>query len=325
MTLPECGFQVSWRTILDLAMRIGIVYAAVSFSLWGLFPLYFWMLRDVSAGEIVLHRMVWSLAFVLIALTALRRWHWLGQALRDWRTLARFALSAIALTGNWLVYIWACNHQHLLDASLGYFINPLVNVLLGYLALAERLRRLQWVAIALAGAGVASLAWHAGHLPWIGLFLAASFGAYGLLRKTARLGALEGLTLETLLLFPFACAALVWLGTNGQSAFVGTPGGTRFLLIALGPITAVPLLLFAAGARRIPLSLLGILQYICPTLQMWIGVWLFGEPLGGSRLAGFAIIWVALAVYSAEGLWQSGRRASRLAPGHRVATSRSQA
>jgi chloramphenicol-sensitive protein RarD len=191
-----------------------------------------------------------------------------------------------------------------IDASLGYFINPLVNVLLGFLLLRERLRPGQWAAVAMAAAGVIWLTWQSGHPPWIGLLLAATFGLYGLLRKTAVLGPLEGLSLETLLLFPLALGYLIVLTLTDHNSFTTAPASSQWLLAAAGPITAIPLLLFAAGARRISLSLLGLLQYIGPTLQLLLGVWLYHEPFSGDRLAGFAIIWGALVVYSLEGLWR---------------------
>jgi chloramphenicol-sensitive protein RarD len=291
-------------------MNTGILYAATAYALWGLFPIYFKALQAVPSLEIMLHRIVWSLVFVLIVLTWRRQWKWIGETLRRPKVLAGFAASAVLLSTNWFIYIWAVNTGRVVDASLGYFINPLVNVLLGFVLLRERMRPGQWGAIALAAAGVAWLTWHGGHLPWIGLTLAATFGTYGLLRKTAVLGPLEGLSLETLLLFPFAAVYLASLAAEGHNAFLAAPASTQWLLVAAGPITAIPLLLFAAGARRIPLSLLGLLQYIGPTLQLIIGVWLYGESFSGGRAAGFAVIWSALAVYSLEGLWQA--RSNRL-------------
>ncbi|HVK93648.1 MAG TPA: EamA family transporter RarD [Noviherbaspirillum sp.] len=286
-------------------MNIGIIYAATAYALWGVFPLYFKSLQEIPPVEILLHRMLWSLAFVVIVLAWRRQWAWLRDVLRQPKVLAGFAVSALLLSGNWFLYIWAVNNGHVVESSLGYFINPLFNVLLGSLLLGERLRRLQWAAVALAACGVAWLTWQSGSLPWIALLLAGSFGLYGLLRKTAALGALEGLALETLLLFPLAAAYLIGLTLQGGNSFAGASTGTQWLLVAAGPITAIPLLLFAAGARRIPLSLLGLLQYIGPTLQLLLGVWLYHEPFGGARLAGFALIWGALAVYSLEGLWQN--------------------
>lgn len=288
-------------------MRSGIFFAATAYVLWGLFPLYFKLLQTVPASQILMHRIIWSLAFVLVLLAGRRQWQWLRKLLKQPKVLLGFGISAVLLSSNWLIYIWSVNSGRVVDASLGYFITPLVNVLLGYLLLKEKLRPMQWTAIALAAAGVAWLTWQSGQLPWIGLALAATFGTYGLLRKTAALGPLEGLTLETLLLVPLALGYLAWLGVQDQDVFHSAPAATRWLLAASGPITAIPLLLFAAGARRIPLSTLGFLQYIAPTLQLLLGVWLYREPFGGARLIGFITIWTALAVYSVEGLWQAHR------------------
>ena len=259
-------------------MNIGMLYAATAYALWGIFPLYFKSLQEIPSLEILLHRMVWSLAFVVVVLTWRRHWGWLRGVMRQPRVLAGFAASAVLLSSNWFIYIWAVNNGNVVEASLGYFINPLFNVLLGSLLLRERLRVVQWIAVALAACGVAWLTWHAGHLPWIALLLAATFAFYGLLRKTASLGALEGLALETLLLFPVAFIYLVVLTSQGHNAFIAASTSTQLLLAAAGPITAIPLLLFAAGARRIPLSLLGLLQYIGPTIQLLLGVWLYHEP-----------------------------------------------
>jgi chloramphenicol-sensitive protein RarD len=282
-----------------------MLYAALSYICWGMFPLYFKALQQIAPVEILVHRMLWSLLFVLALLAVRRQWTWLRTVLRQPKVLAGFGFSALLLSINWLLYIWAVNNDHVVDASLGYFINPLVNILLGLVFLKERLRPVQWLAVALAAAGVAWLTWQAGHPPWIGLALAFSFGGYGLLRKTALLGPLEGLTLEALLLFPLAFGYFVYLSWNGNNAFLSAPASTQWLLLAAGPITAIPLLLFAAGARRIPLSLMGLLQYLSPTLQLLLGVWLYHEPFGSARMAGFAVIWSGLALYSAEGLWRN--------------------
>lgn len=285
-------------------MQIGMLYAAGAYILWGLFPIYFRALQDFSPLEILLQRVVWALIFVLIVLALRRQWSWIGRVRRQPKVLAGFAASATLLSVNWYIYIWAVNNGHVVDSSLGYFITPLVNVLLGLLLLQERMRPMQWTAVMLAAAGVAWLTWQAGHLPWIGLGLALSFGSYGLLRKTAALGPLEGLSLETLLLFPLAFGSLAVMARHGQNTFLHASAASKWLVAASGPITAVPLLLFAAGARRIPMSSLGFLQYIAPSLQLLLGVWLYGEPFGGARLVGFAVIWSALAVYTLEGFWQ---------------------
>jgi chloramphenicol-sensitive protein RarD len=286
-------------------MQKGIAYAASAFLCWGLFPLYFKLLQQVPPLELLLHRMVWCLVFLLVVLTSRRQWQWFGPILRQPRILASFALSATLLSANWFLYIWAINNDRIVEASLGYFINPLVNVMLGFLLLKEHLRPTQKLAVLLAALGVAWLTWQTGALPWIALVLAGSFGSYGLLRKTAALGALEGLSLETMLLAPLAIACLIWLTISGTAAWPQLTLGHQGLLLLAGPITAIPLLLFAAGARRIPLSLLGMLQYIGPSLQLAIGVWLFHEPFGPTRMLGFAIIWSALAIYSLESLWHN--------------------
>jgi chloramphenicol-sensitive protein RarD len=216
--------------------------------------------------------------------------------------LGAFAISALLLSGNWLTYIWSVTHGHVVDASLGYFITPLVNVLLGYTVLKERLRPVQWAAVALAAVGVLWLAVLGGAFPWIAIVLALSFGGYGLMRKMAPLGALEGLALETMLLAPIAFVMLALYVGQGTSSFPNESSLVNTLLVGIGPITAIPLLLFAAGARRIPLSTLGLLQYLAPSIQFMLGIWIFHEPFSGARMVGFCLIWLALIVYTAEGL-----------------------
>ncbi|MGO4478781.1 EamA family transporter RarD [Massilia sp. 2TAF26] len=283
-------------------MSTGILSAALAFLCWGLFPLYFHAIGDVPPVQILAHRMLWSLLFLVIVLAVRRQWAWL-DLVRKPRVFGSFVASALLLSVNWLIYIWAVNNGHVIEASLGYFINPLVNISLGYLLLKERLRRTQWMAIGVAALGVAWLTWQAGTVPWIALALALSFGGYGLMRKTAALGALEGLSFETMVLFPLAGAYVAWLTLHGQNAFINTDSNTtRVLLMAAGPITAIPLLLFASGARQIPLSVLGLLQYLSPTLQFLLGVWIFHEAFTADRLVGFALIWLALALFAAEGL-----------------------
>jgi len=289
-------------------MPAGPLAAACAYILWGIFPLYIKQLPQVPALEIVLHRSGWALLFVLALLAALRRFAWLPAVLRQPRTLALFALSALLLSANWLLYVWAINAGRVLDASLGYFINPLVNVVLGYAVLHERPRPLQWAAVALAATGVLWLALGAGHVPWVSLLLALSFAFYGLLRKTASLGAIEGLALETLLLAPLCFGGMAWLAARGQAHFGHDGLATDLWLLAGGPFTAVPLLLFAYGARRVTLATLGLLQYLGPSIQFVLGVYLYREPFDAGRGLGFALIWAALALYSAEG-WRVLRRA----------------
>lgn len=289
-------------------MSPGIAYATAAYTAWGLFPLYFRQLAQVSALEVIAHRTLWSMLFVALVLLVRRQWAWLAPLLRQPRLLAVSALSALLLSANWLLYVWAVNNGHVLDASLGYFILPLINVALGYAVLGERPRRGQWAAVAVAACGVLWLALQAGRLPWIGLAIALTFGGYGLLRKTAPLGALEGLALETTLLTPLALALLAWWAGQGTAAWPQAGAADWLWLLAAGPITAVPLLLFAAGARRVPLATLGLLQYISPSLQFLLGVALMGESVQPARLLGFALIWTALALFALEGAWQ--RRAA---------------
>lgn len=288
-------------------MRIGLWSAVAAYSCWGLFPLYIKQIAHVPAIELVLHRSLWSLLFVLGLLAALHRVDRLAQAWRQHRLLLLFSASALLLSTNWLIYVWAVAHDRVLDASLGYFINPLVNVMLGFLVLHERPRPLQWTAIVLAGLGVLWLGLSTGELPWIALVLAGSFGLYGLLRKTAPLGAIEGLALETSLLAPIVVVGLAWFWQQGSGHFARGSPSTDFWLVAAGPVTAVPLLLFAAAARRITLTTLGLLQYLSPTIQFALGLWVFDEPFDTQRALGFAAIWLGLLVYSGDGAWRLHR------------------
>ena len=291
-------------------MSSGILYGLSAYVLWGMFPLFFKQLQAASAIEVVLHRMVWSLVFVLIVLAVLRRWNWLGDVRRSPALLGKFAVSALLLACNWLSYVWAVNNGHVLDASLGYFILPLINVALGFIFLHERPRKAQWVAFALAATGVLWMAVQSGHVPWLALLIAMTFGFYGLMRKTATLGALEGMSLETMLLAPLAVVALLWAGPSGPgSQWPAHDAHTWLFFLLSGPVTAIPLLLFAAGARRVPLSTMGFLQYITPSILALMGVFLYGETFAGPRAVGFVFIWVALLLYTAEGLW-AGRRAA---------------
>ncbi len=287
-------------------MNPGILSAALAYVCWGLFPLYFKQLASVSPTDVLAHRIVWSLLFVLLILTVKQHWGWLRPAIRQPKVLGAFTASALLLSANWLTYIWSVTHDHVVDASLGYFITPLVNVLLGYTVLKERLRPAQWTAVGLAAAGVLWLAIQGGQFPWIALVLACTFGGYGLMRKMAPLGALEGLAMETILLAPPAVLFLAWALSRGTTQFPAESSLVNLMLVGIGPVTAIPLLLFAAGARRIRMSTLGLLQYIGPTIQFGLGVWLYNEPFSGSRIVGFLLIWTALAVYSIESLMQGG-------------------
>ncbi len=288
------------------ASGAGLAFAVGCFGLWGLLPLYWKLLRAVPAVEILAHRMVWSLGFVLALLAVRRRWGWLRGLTR--RTVAIYLAAATVLAINWGTFIWAVTHDHVVETSLGYFINPLVNIALGAVFLGERPRRAQGIAIALAVLGVAVLTLGYGRPPWVALALAGTFGTYGLLKKLAPLGALEGLTLETALLF---LPALAWLGVleaRGVGVFGHADATTHALLALSGVATALPLVLFAAAVRRLTLTALGLVHYLAPTLQVLLGVFAFGEPFTRHHALGFALIWGGLGVYSAEGLWRSRAR-----------------
>jgi chloramphenicol-sensitive protein RarD len=294
--------------------RAGVLLALGAYGMWGLFPLYFRLLEAAGAVEIVLHRIVWSLLTCLVVLAVTRSWSALRRVSR--RQLGLLTAAAAAISLNWGVFIWAVNSEQVVETSLGYFINPLVSVLLGVLLLRERLRRTQWVAVGTAGAAVAVLTVDYGRPPWIALALAASFGTYGLLKNLVGrgVGALPGLTLETAVLAPPALALLLWLQWQGSGTFTSAGPWHTALLVASGALTATPLLLFAAAARRVPLSTIGLLQYVTPVMQLLIGTVVFGEPLPPLRLAGFALVWVALAVLSVDGLRAGARaRAARRA------------
>jgi chloramphenicol-sensitive protein RarD len=288
-------------------MNSGALYALLAFGIWGLYPLYLRELATVSSAEIVLHRSVWSLVFLLGVLAALRRWQWLVALLKTPRQLWMPLVSGLLLAVNWLLYVYAVQSAQVVEASLGYFINPLLSVCLGVLVLRERLLRVQWVAVGFAAAGVLWLTWHTGRLPWLGLALAATFAVYGLLRKTARLGPLEGLTLETLLIAPVVLPWLAWISFDGSGALATASPGLLFWLVMAGPLTAVPLMMFAAAACRLKLATVGLFQYLSPSLQLGIGVVVFGEPFDAQRLAGFVLIWTGLAVYTAHSLALSRR------------------
>jgi chloramphenicol-sensitive protein RarD len=273
--------------------------------LWGLFPIYLKPLAGVPALEVIAHRIVWCCLLVFAWLAVRGELGLVRAALVDSVSRRRLLASAILISINWLIYVWAVTHEHVLDASLGYFINPLVNVLLGVVVLGERLNRAQKSAVALAAAGVLYLAIVAGRPPWIALALAASFGLYGLIRKVVAVDAVPGLATETLLLAPFALALLAWNELQGVAALGHSSTLVNALLLGSGLVTAIPLVLFAFGARRIPLSTVGLVQYIGPTLQFLIGVLVFHEAFSLSRGIGFAFIWIALAVYAVDGLWRS--------------------
>jgi chloramphenicol-sensitive protein RarD len=279
-----------------------------AFVIWGLFPLYWHQLRQVPSLQIVAHRVVWCGIFVVGYLLVRHGAGWLREALRRPRAPLMLAASSVLISINWGLYIWAVNNGHVIESSLGYFINPLVNVLLGMLLLKERLNNAQRVAVACAGLGVAWLTWQFGAPPWIALGLALSFGSYGLIRKVVAVEAIPGLGVESVFLFLPALAYLLWTHSQGLGVFGHLPWHLDLMLVAGGGMTAVPLIWFAYGARRIPYSLVGIVQYVGPTLQLLTGVFLFGEPFTRVQAIGFGLIWAALAIYAGDGLWRSRRR-----------------
>lgn len=283
------------------------MFGVLAYLCWGLFPLYWPLLEPANAVEILSHRVVWSLVFVVGILAVRRQWAWIRYYLADRRRIALLSTAAVVIALNWGVYIWGVNHKHVVETSLGYFINPLVTVLMGVLILGERLRRLQWVATGIAAVAVIGLTVDYGRPPWIALVLAFSFGSYGLLKKKANAGALESLTVETAVLVIPAFIYLVTIGARGSGDF-GHDGARTALLIGTGVITAIPLLFFGAAATRVPLSTLGLLQYLAPTLQFLCGVIVYGEALPLGRLLGFAAVWLALAVFSYDALTSMRRQ-----------------
>lgn len=294
--------------------RLGTLAGLGAYALWGLFPLYFPLLEPAGGLEIVAHRVVWSLLFIGLLLTVVRRWSLVGAAVGDRRTLLVLTGAAVLISGNWLVFVYGVNSGQVVETSLGYFINPLVSVLLGVVVFSERLRPLQWTAVGLAAVAVTLLTVDYGRPPWIALGLAVTFGLYGVMKKLVRVEAAPGLFLETAIV---ALPALVVLGAlqgQGDGTF-GTVGALHTVLLVLsGVATAVPLLLFAAAARRIPLSTVGLLQYLTPCMQLAIGVFVYGEPMPPVRLVGFVLVWAALAVFTGDSLRHARAGARRADP-----------
>jgi len=285
--------------------RAGLFYGIAAYTLWGILPLYLHLLKAVPTAQVLSHRVIWSLLLLAAIVLATRRLRPLSTVARG-RTLALLGASATLIAINWFVYIWSVANAHLVEASLGYFINPLVNVALGTLLLGERLNRLQAAAIGVAGVGVVILAAGGGGAIWISLALALSFGFYGLIRKVAAIDALGGLTIETAILGPFALALLLHAGAGGDAAF-GQDRTMDLLLILAGPVTAAPLLLFAAGAKRLRYTTMGLLQFIAPTLQFLEAVLVYREPIRAAQLATFALIWAGCGLYA----WSSIQAARR--------------
>jgi chloramphenicol-sensitive protein RarD len=282
--------------------RTGLLNGFAAYGMWGLVPLFWPLLKPAGAMEILAHRMAWSLVLVALVLLVMRRWAWAGELLRQPRRLALITVAAAVITVNWGVYIWAVNSGHVVEASLGYFINPLVTIAMGVLILKERLRPVQWAAVGIGFTAVLVLTIGYGRPPWISLCLAFSFATYGLAKKKVNLGGVESLSAETVILFLPALGYLLWLGARGDSTF-GTEGfGHMLLLAATGLVTALPLVCFGAAAIRVPLSTLGLLQYLAPVLQFLLGVLYFGEAMPPERWTGFALVWLALSLLTWDAL-----------------------
>ncbi len=284
----------------------------MAYGLWGLFPLYFHLLDDVSPVEVVANRVIWSLAFLAILISVTRTWTKVLTAARSRRKTGLLAVAALFLAVNWGVYVWAVISDQVVEASLGYFINPLVSVALGVILLRERLRSLQWTAVAIAILAVAILTFSYGRPPWISIILAVSFGIYGLIKKQVGLGSVESLTIETATLTPAAVVIIVVMAVQGQAGLTSGDPGLAILLVLLGVVTAVPLLAFGGAANRIPLSTLGLMQYLTPVFQFVIGVAVFGEAMTTGRWVGFVLVWISLLVMSIDGLRHARSRTSSL-------------
>jgi len=284
------------------ASNKGLLPTAAAFAIWGLFPLYFGLLNQVSALQVTAHRVLWACLFALAWIAVRGEFSAVRTTFADRDVLWRLAISATLISVNWLVYVWGVVHGHVLETSLGYFIGPLVNVVLGVVLLSEKLTPAQWTAAALAAAGVAYLTVIAGAVPWIALTLAFLFAIYGLMRKVVKVESLPGLAVETVVLLPFAAAYLLWCESVGTGALGHAGLLVDALLIGSGPLTAVALFLYAYGARRLPYSTVGLLQFVTPTLQFACGVFVFHEPFERTRAIGFAIIWAALVIYAGEGV-----------------------
>ncbi|MEU6001211.1 MULTISPECIES: EamA family transporter RarD [unclassified Streptomyces] len=301
--------------------RIGLLNGFAAYGMWGLVPLFWPLLKPAGAGEILAHRMAWSLVVVGVALLIVRRWAWAGELIRQPRKLGLVTIASAVITVNWGVYIWAVNSGHVVEASLGYFINPLVTIAMGVLLLGERLRPVQWAAVAVGLAAVLVLAFGYGQPPWISLCLAFSFATYGLAKKKVGLSGLESLAAETAIQFLPAVGFLVWLGARGDATFGAEGLGHAALLAATGVVTALPLVCFGAAAIRVPLSTLGLLQYLAPVFQFLLGILYFHEAMPPERWAGFGLVWLALTLLTWDALRTARRNAVRLAAGRQAAVA----
>jgi chloramphenicol-sensitive protein RarD len=298
----------------DADRRLGTTAGVAAYTLWGLFPLVFHRLRSVSAVEILLHRVVWSFAVVMVLLLVRGDRDWYRAVRHTAHGLRNLTVAAVLIATNWLVYIWAVNHDHVIEAALGYYVNPLITVALGVWVLGEHLRRVQMIALGFGAAAVGVLTIAYGRVPWIALVLACTFAGYGFLKKAVAVEATTSLAVETAVLLPAAIVGMAVMQVQGEAAFGHGSIGRDALLISLGVVTAVPLLLFATAASRIPLSLLGLLQYLTPTMQLLCGVVVFHEPMPAERLVGFVLVWVALILLGVDALRTARRRADQPIP-----------
>lgn len=288
----------------------GLIYAVLAYTIWGLFPLYWRPVMDINVWQIVAHRVVWSAVFLAILLVWRGEWWQVIKAFQTKKTLVVFAISSVLLSSNWLIYIWAVTHGHIVDASLGYFINPLVNVFLGWVFFKERLSTVQYLALILATIGVLWLTYLSGSFPWVAISLALTFGIYGLMRKIAPLGALSGLALETFLLVPFALGFLLFAASDGTLEFTNLSTLAILVLVGSGIATSVPLLMFAAGARRVSLATMGMIQYISPTLLFLSGLYIFHEAFNPTRFVGFLWVWAGVLLYLVSSVLRYKQRAA---------------
>ncbi len=282
-------------------MNKGIWYAIAAYGIWGLFPLYWKPLHDVPALQIIGHRIGWSYILLILVVIVTRQWKQFHAVAFTKRTLSIYTVSAALVSVNWLVYVWAVNAGFIVESSLGYFINPLLSVLLGVIFLREKLRRCQWLPVGLAALGVLIVSFAYGSFPWIAVTLALSFGLYALVKKQAPLNALNGMTLETGILFIPALLYLLTVEAQGQGAFLHSGVTSNLLMIGAGLVTTIPLLLFSSAAQRIPLAMVGIIQYITPTMQFLLGVFVYKEPFTLIQLTGFGLVWLALVIFTLEG------------------------
>jgi len=292
-------------------LKSGIWYGIGAYVVWGLLPLYWKQMGAVPAGQLIGHRIVWSFLTLVAIISVSNQWTAFRAAISRPGVVRMYGLAAALITINWFIYVWAVNHGFIIETSLGYFINPLVSVVFGVLVFGEELRRLQWIAVALAGSGVLYLTIAYGELPWIAIVLALSFGSYGVVKKKAPLGSMHGLTIETAILLMPAIVYVLYADRAGQGAFLRQSAAVDALLVSTGVVTTVPLLMFASAVQRTPLSTMGVLQYIAPTLQLVLGVLVYAEPFSRTQLVGFVMVWAGLIVFGLDGF--RSRRASMAA------------